>query len=79
MPRMVNPPLVRRAQADLDVIDSLDHYLAESLSAAEGFIAFVGQSAFLQSLAGLKLDRHAVFTQDRHAVHTPDSRRAQTT
>ena len=42
MPRMVNPPLVRRAQADLDFIDALDppdNCLAESLSAAEGFIA----------------------------------------
>ena len=42
MPRMVNPPLVRRAQADLDVIDALDpldNYLAESVSAAEGFVA----------------------------------------
>ncbi len=39
MPRMVNPPLVRRAQADLDVIDALDHCLTESVSAAEGFVA----------------------------------------
>ena len=36
---MVNPPLVRRARADVDVIDALDHYLMESVSAAEGFIA----------------------------------------
>ena len=35
----MNPPLVRRAQADLDVIDAVDHCLAESLSAAEGFVA----------------------------------------
>lgn len=39
MPRAVNPPLVRRAQADLDVIDALDLYLMESVSAAEGFVA----------------------------------------
>ena len=39
MPRMVNPPLVRRARADLDVFDALDHYLTESVSAAEGFVA----------------------------------------
>ena len=39
MPRTVNPPLVRRAQADLDVFDALDHYLTESVSAAEGFVA----------------------------------------
>ena len=36
---MVNPPLVRRARADVDVIDALDPYLMESVSAAEGFIA----------------------------------------
>ena len=41
MPRPVNPPLVRRAQADLDVIDAVDHCLAESLSTAEGFVAAI--------------------------------------
>lgn len=30
---------MRRAQADLDVIDALDHCRAESVSAAEGFVA----------------------------------------
>ena len=42
MPRMVNSPLVRRDQADLDVIDALDpldNCLAESASPAEGFVA----------------------------------------
>ena len=39
MPRELNLPLVRRAQADLDVFEALDHCLAESVSAAEGFVA----------------------------------------
>lgn len=32
-------PLVRRARADLDVRDALDHYLEPSIGAAEGFVA----------------------------------------
>lgn len=32
-------PLVRRARADLDVADALDHYLEASIDAAERFIA----------------------------------------
>jgi plasmid stabilization system protein ParE len=31
-------PLVRRAQADADVVEAIDHYLTVSASAAEGFI-----------------------------------------
>lgn len=31
-------PLVRRARADLDVKEALDHYLEASVDAAEGFI-----------------------------------------
>ena len=31
-------PLVRRARADLDVLDALDYYLDISAAAAEGFI-----------------------------------------
>lgn len=31
-------PLVRRAVADLDINEALDHYLAESVSAADGFV-----------------------------------------
>lgn len=31
-------PLIRRAQADLDVESALDHYIGESTRAAEGFV-----------------------------------------
>jgi toxin ParE1/3/4 len=31
-------PLVRRALADLDIDEALDHYLGESIAAAEGFV-----------------------------------------
>jgi len=31
-------PLIRRARADLDVLDALDHYLEVSPQAAQGFI-----------------------------------------
>lgn len=31
-------PLVRRARADLDISEALDHYLGESVPAAEGFV-----------------------------------------
>jgi toxin ParE1/3/4 len=31
-------PLVRRARADLDVLEALDHYLEVSVEAAEGFV-----------------------------------------
>jgi toxin ParE1/3/4 len=31
-------PLLRRAQADLDVVEALDRYLGESVAAAEGFV-----------------------------------------
>ena len=33
-----NRPLIRRAQADADVLDAIDYYLRVSTSAAEGFI-----------------------------------------
>jgi toxin ParE1/3/4 len=36
--RRVLLPLVRRARADADVADAIDHYRAESLDAALGFI-----------------------------------------
>ncbi|MGL6113039.1 MAG: type II toxin-antitoxin system RelE/ParE family toxin [Rubrivivax sp.] len=31
-------PLMRRAAADIDITEALDHYLAESVTAAEGFV-----------------------------------------
>lgn len=44
MPRELKPPLVRPAQADLDVFDALDPALTESVSAAEGFVAALEQA-----------------------------------
>jgi toxin ParE1/3/4 len=37
-------PLVRRARADADVIDAIDHYLNESSAAATGFVAALEQA-----------------------------------
>ena len=38
MRRRVGKPLLRRAQADVDVEEAIDHYLTESTAAALGFV-----------------------------------------
>ena len=38
MSRPTSQPLVRRARADADVLEAIDHYLVESSAAALGFV-----------------------------------------
>ena len=37
-------PLALRARADLDIVETIDHYLAESTAAAEGFVEAIEQA-----------------------------------
>lgn len=62
-------PLLRRARADLDIGEALDHYLSESVPAAEGFVdALEDAFAHIQRAPATGSPRWA------HELHVPGLR-----
>ena len=62
-------PLVRRARADLDASEALDHHLGESVPVAEGFVgALEAAFAHIQRAPATGSPRWA------HALHVPGQR-----